>query len=292
MRSAEVVAGLMTARVLIEQGPRVMSLAVDGLGEMFGTTQMTLEGPWGPVPLVGGHRLWTAPERRASTYVPDTGVRLVEDSDGVRVVSEDKRLIVEKAMRVRSVHDSLVVDHVLVNHSENLLELAGWALTMIRLGGIAVMPAPSESDEMDADLQARFAVIFWSYTDLEDSRLDVSHEGVSLRVEGTQPIKVGIPNLRGWMAYLTDGFAFIKWVEVQDPNQRYADLGAGIQCFVGHGFGELETLGPLRVLEPEASLTHREVWEIHRIDQQRPSVFESLDALNLPQRHPLLDLNP
>lgn len=291
MRFAEIVAGPMTVRVLREQGPRIIGLTVDGLGELFGTTQMTLDGPWGPVPLVGGHRLWTAPERRATTYIPDTPVRLVEDADGVQVVSEDKRLTVGRAMHIRPVDDSLVIDHVLVNHSEISIELAGWALTMIRPGGTAVMPAPSQSADVDADLQARFSVILWPYTDLEDSRLDIAHEGVSLRVEGTKPIKAGISNLRGWIAYLTDGFAFIKWVTVQDPNGRYADLGAGIQTFVGHGFGEIETLGPLTVLDPGASLTHREVWEIHRIDQQRPSVFESLNALGLPERHRLLDLD-
>lgn len=153
------------------------------------------------------------------------------------------------------------------------------------------MPAPAQSTDLDADLQARFSVVLWPYTDLEDSRLDITHQGVSLRVEGTTPIKAGISNLRGLIAYVTDGFAFIKWVEFQEPNQRYADLGAGIQTFVGHGFGEIETLGPLTVLDPGASLTHREVWEVHRIDQQSPSTFDSLDALSLPERHPLLASN-
>jgi hypothetical protein len=282
----EVAAGSMTAQVLTQQGPRILGLVVDGIGQLLGRTQMVLEGPLGPVPVVGGHRLWSAPELRTTTYVPDTRVRISELTDGVKVVSDDSRLHIEKAIEVRAAGESLVIDHLLTNRSGHPIEVAVWAITMIRPGGTFLMPAPLRGLDEEG-LQARFSVILWPYTDMGDSRLKLSDDGVLMRVEGTKPIKAGTPNLRGWAAYLIDGIAFVKWTRRFDPNDRYADLGAGMQAFVGHGFGELETLGPLTALHSGASVTHREVWELHRVPQDS-SAFEALEALNLPEDHRLL----
>jgi hypothetical protein len=282
----EVVAGTMTSQILTGQGPRIVGLQVDGVGELLGSTPMVLEGPLGPMPLVGGHRLWSAPEVRTMTYVPDTRVRMSELTDGVRVVSDDSRLTIEKAIEVRAVGESLVIDHVLTNRSGHLIEVAVWAITMTRTGGTVLMPAPLTGLD-DEGLQARFSVILWPYTNTGDSRLKLSNDGVLVRVEGTKRIKAGTPNLRGWAAYLIDGIAFVKWTRRFEPAGRYADLGAGMQAFVGHGFGEFETLGPLTVLDPGDSVNHREVWEIHQLEQ-RLSEFDAMDSIDLPEVHPLL----
>lgn len=276
----------MTAQVLTKQGPRIVGLQVDGVGELLGSTPMVLEGPLGPMPLIGGHRLWSAPEVRTTTYVPDTSIRISNHGGGVQVVSDDVRLAVEKAMHVRPAEESLVIDHVLTNRSAHPIEVAAWAITMIRPGGTVLMPAPLRG--LDAEgLQARFSIILWPYADIGDSRLKLSNDGVLMRVEGTKPIKAGTPNLRGWAAYLIDGIAFVKWTRRFEPADRYADLGAGVQAFVGHGFGEFETLGPLTVLDPGDRVTHREVWQIHRLGQGL-SEFDAMDSFGLPEVHPLL----
>lgn len=285
-QTIDVAAGSMTAQVFTQQGPRIVGLVVDGTGELLGRTQVVLEGPLGPVPLVGGHRLWSAPELRTTTYVPDTRVRMSELTGGVKVVSDDSRLPIEKAIEVRAAGESLVIDHVLTNRSGHPIEVAVWAITMIRPGGTLLIPAPLTGLD-DEGLQARFSVILWPYTDIGDSRLKLSDDGVQMRVEGTKPIKAGTPSLRGWAAYLIDGIAFVKWTRRFDPAERYADLGAGVQAFVGHGFGEFETLGPLTVLDPGDGVAHREVWQIHKLGQSA-SKFEAMDSLGLPEVHPLL----
>lgn len=280
----------MTALVLHEKGPRIVSLQVEGHGELLAGTDVALDGPLGKVPLIGGHRLWSAPEVRAITYVPDTKVRIVTTADGIRVVSDDPRLTFEKTMHVRAIGESLVIDHVLSNRSADSIEAAGWAITMIRAGGTVVMPAPRTGLDEDG-LQARFALVTWPYTDLADKRLEVANDGVRVHIAGVPTLKVGVPNLRGWVVYVIDGLAFVKWTRRHDLRSRYADFGASIQTFVGHGFGEIETLGPLTFLEPGASLTHREVWHVYDLEADLPDLA-ALDLFKLPANHPLLDLNP
>lgn len=283
----EVVAGAMTAQISIRHGPRVVGLIVEGAGQLLGSTEMVLEGPLGPVPLIGGHRLWSAPENRTTTYVPDTPVAFSELKDGIMVVSDDSRLTIQKTIAVRALDETLVLDHVLANVGARSIDVAAWAITMVKAGGILVLPGPVAGLD-DEGLQAKFSVVFWPYTDLSDSRLHLSNRGTLLRVEGVEPIKIGLLNLRGWGAYLMEDVALVKWTRRFDDAARHVDLGAEIQAFVGHGFGELETLGPLTRLDPGASVRHREVWQTHRLEKGLPE-FDALDSLGLAEDHPLLD---
>ena len=257
----EVSAGPMRARILEESGPRIIGLEVEGFGDLMGATDVVLDGPLGPVALIGGHRLWSAPESRASTYVPDTPVRVTGVDGGVRVESDDSRLPLIKAIEVRALGEVLVIDHTLVNGSDQPMEAAAWGLTMVRPGGTVTITAPQVGLD-EAGLQARFAMVTWPYTDLNDPRLTFDHSGVELEATGSDPVKIGAVSLDGQVRYSVNGLTFIKRTEPYDPSLRYADLGAVIQTFVGHGFCEIETVGPLQLLAPGESVHHRETWEI------------------------------
>jgi hypothetical protein len=257
----EVSAGPMRARILEDTGPRIIGLEVEGFGELMGATDVILDGPLGPVALIGGHRLWSAPESRASTYVPDTAVRVSAIDGGVRVESDDPRLTLTKAIEVHALGDVLVVDHILVNGSDQPIEAAAWGLTMVRPGGTVRITAPHVGLD-EAGLQARFAMVTWPYTDLHDPRLTFDHSGVEVEATGDESVKVGAVSLDGQVRYSVDGLTFVKRTEPFDPSRRYADLGAVIQTYVGHGFCEIETVGPLHLLSPGEAVTHRETWEI------------------------------
>ncbi|HEY7564392.1 MAG TPA: hypothetical protein VIA81_05655 [Acidimicrobiia bacterium] len=261
----EVVAGPLRARLDGSLGPRISSLKVAGLGEMLGSTDFRLEGPQGPVPLLGGHRLWSAPETRNETYLPYTAVRIATSTTSVSAASDDPRLPFEKSLTVTAADDALVVDHLITNRTEKRRTVAAWAITMVPAGGEIVLPTP-EPVAVDADLQARLTMVLWEYTDVTDPRLRIRPEGIGLRVEGAKPIKVGVPNRQGWIAYRRAGHLLVKWTSVQVQAADYADLGASVQGFVGHGFGEIETLGPLHGLGPGESISHREVWQVLRTD--------------------------
>lgn len=257
----EVIAGPMRARILEETGPRIIGLQVEGFGELMGTTDVILDGPFGPVPLIGGHRLWSAPESPASTYVPDTPVRVSAIDGGVRAESDDPRLTLTKAIEVHALGDVLVVDHILVNGSNQPIEAAAWGLTMVRPGGTIRISAPQVGLD-EAGLQARFAMVTWPYTDLNDPRLTFDQSGVEVKATGNEVVKIGAVSLDGQVRYSLDGLTFVKRTEPFDPSRRYADMGAMIQAYVGNGFCEIETVGPLQLLSPGEAINHRETWEI------------------------------
>jgi hypothetical protein len=257
----EVVAGRMRASVLKETGPRIIGLEVEGFGELLGSTDVTVDGPLGPVPLIGGHRLWSAPEVRESTYVPDTRVTVTEVEGGVRVESDDPRLSLAKKMEVKAEGDKLVVEHSLTNATGQAIDTAAWAISMVRLGGKAVIGAPQVGLD-EAGLQARFAIVTWPYTDLGDPRFVFGDSAVEVLATGDDVFKIGAVSLDGRVSYTVDGVTLIKSIEPYDPSRLYADLGAVVQVYVGSGFCEIETIGPMRALAPAESVTHREVWEI------------------------------
>jgi hypothetical protein len=62
---------------------------------------------------------------------------------------------------------------------------------------------------------------------------------------------------------------FEKRAEAQ-PGRPYADRGAAVQVYICDDFCELETLGPLRTLEPDGEATHREHWSLRREEAGGP----------------------
>jgi hypothetical protein len=261
MPYVEVSAGPMRARILTESGPRIIGLDVEGLGELMGSTDVTVDGPLGAVPLIGGHRLWAAPETPENTYLPDTRVRTSSIEGGVRAESDDSRLMLAKAIEVTADGDRLVIDHTLVNRSSESREVAAWGLTMVRRGGRILIPAPEVGLD-ERGLQARFAVVTWPYTNMQDERFTFDDDGVAVTADGDVPFKIGVTSLQGLVTYEVGDISFHKRIEPFDPGQVHVDLGAVIQVYVGGGFCEIETLGPLRRLAPGDLITHREVWEI------------------------------
>jgi hypothetical protein len=187
-------------------------------------------------------------------------VRTSEVDGGVRVESNDPGQTLMKTMEVKASGSSLLVDHTLLNVSTEPIETAAWAITMIRLGGAVLIPVPAKGLD-EVGLQASFSLVTWPYTDPGDPRLTFDKSGARVSVEEGPTFKVGVSSLLGRVEYFLGDLRFTKTIEPYDPRERYADLGADIQVFVGSGFCEIETLGPLRNLEPGESVSHREMWE-------------------------------
>ena len=77
------------------------------------------------------------------------------------------------------------------------------------------------------------------------------------------PNKLGLAHREGWVGYQLEEFLFVKrfdWVE----GVRYPDGGMNFETFANEQFLEIESLGPLSVLEPGQSMSHRETWSLHR----------------------------
>ncbi|HEY4689491.1 MAG TPA: hypothetical protein VIK33_09280 [Anaerolineae bacterium] len=252
---------------LAEAGPRIVRMHAAGsennlLAEMPDMKWMT---PYGEYHVYGGHRLWHAPEVPWRTYVPDEeGLEIESLADGVRLRGSLERPTgLRKSIDVHLDRDQTRVTlvHRLVNEGTRAIECAPWAITQLPLGGVAILPQPS--GPLDADgLQPNRILVVWPYTHWNDPRLHLHDDFSLLHAEARSPaIKIGYSNRHGWIGYLRAGVFFRKRFE-PDADRPHPDFGSNVEVYCDDRVIELETLAPLRNLEPGQSVTHIETWDI------------------------------
>jgi hypothetical protein len=268
---------------LAEAGPRIVRLFVaesdeNQLAEM---PDIKWETPYGEYFVRGGHRLWHAPEAYPRSYIPDNnGLMVQETAAGVRLCQPaEADTGIRKSIEVRLHADkpALTLVHELRNDGLWPVELAPWAITQLRLGGVAVLPQQVESLDKDGLLPNRHLVL-WPYTHWRDPRLQVGDEYLLIQAQvQSAPCKVGCFNRRGWMGYLRQGVFFCKRFEPQ-TDRPHPDLGCNVEVYCNHRFVEMETLAPLCHLESGQSTIHVETWEFYT-GLDVPQTLEGVQAL-------------
>jgi len=243
--------------VTISTGPRILGLLVEGVNLFAVLPDATLDGPDGGFRFVGGHRLWVAPEVPSITYrADDRACSVTEVEDGILVEAPEDGAQLAKTISVRRASPGWIVDHVVRNASQRSITIAPWAITQLRTGGEAALPIAPHGKGPQADR----SLVLWPYTDLADPRIGLGRNEVRIDAAGSgPPLKLGAAPSDGRAGYRLGTHHFEKRIEV-DPKAAYADRGAAVQVFVCEEFCELETLGPLEVVPPGASVTHREHW--------------------------------
>lgn len=251
----------------INVGPRIISLRVNGgenlFAELFDETLAS-----GSYHLYGGHRLWYAPEDAKRTYIPDDDpVEVKEIEHGVQLVQTiEEETGIQKEMKIQLGEENAHVDveHILRNLSNDPVTLAPWAITMFKPGGVALLPQNTGRTQ-DNELRPNRAIALWPYTDIHSPFIKWGNEFVLIRSnlhEGQ--LKIGYPNMDGWMAYWRGETLFIKRSEYV-PHKRYYDFESSSECYCAPEYIELETLGPITELPPGESTSHKEIWETHQI---------------------------
>ena len=220
--------------------------------------------PYGDFHFRGGHRLWHAPESMPRTYAPDIGPLTITDlDDGVTLETPtEPETGIRKRIEIRLATDSpsLTLTHTLINDGLWTVELAPWAITQFRLGGIVILPLPTENVD-PAGLLPNRQLSFWSYASLSDPRLILRDEYTFFKAESASAFKVGYFNSHGWLAYWLDGVLFKKTFSVQ-KNTHHPDNDSNAEMFCNEDFVELESLAPIAQLAPGASVEHVETWEV------------------------------
>ena len=259
----EVELGRYRIRVATGFGPRVLGLNHGDGPEMFASLgpEVVIDRPdSGVYRFRGGHRLWASPEVPAITYAPDDEpCSVTKEAGGVSIVGPVDRAGLVKRMTLSRGPEGIVVEHDLSNAGATPLEVAPWAISQLRLGGVAIVPVSGESDEHR--LSASSTLVLWPYTDLADPRVTWDRGGLLVRAEAGPPFKVGTGPAPGRLGYLLDGHLFTKQVSSAGQG-HYPDRGAVGQFYLGDAFCELESVGPLTTLKQDEKVTHREVWEI------------------------------
>ena len=265
--------GTVEVLVTADVGPRIVGYGFVGetnvLGEALGGSKTTGLGEWRPI---GGHRFWVAPESLHATYYPDNEpVDVVEEADGsVRFTAPgERRTQVRKdvVVRLASTGADLEVRHRLTNLGVLPIELAPWAITVMRSGGVAIVPQEAYAPHGDETLLPARSMALWSYSDLSDPRFVFSRSSIRVRnVESAgAAIKLGVSNTLGWAGYAVDGYLFVKRFGYE-ADATYPDRGCNNEVFTAGGYMELESLAPIRRLEPGASAEHVEHWSLHQLE--------------------------
>lgn len=245
-------------------GPRIVRLIPKSLGEnlLAETPEYELPSPYGPYHLWGGHRLWHAPESSKRTYVPDdAGLECRAVQGGLRLRYDEPYTGIRKEILVK-LHPwapDVQLYHKLTNTGLWPVQLAPWAITQLRAGGIAILPQNTE--ELDPDgLQANREVVMWQYSRWDDPRLRLGHETIEIETQPiAAPFKLGYFNRAGWLEYVYKGISFRKEFTPQ-PGQLHVDFGCNTEIYTNDRHIELETLGPLVTLETGESVDHFERW--------------------------------
>ncbi|MCA9875708.1 MAG: hypothetical protein KC441_18685 [Anaerolineales bacterium] len=253
---------------LAEAGPRLVRLFAAGSDQniLAEAPETFWETPYGRFYIRGGHRLWHAPEKMARTYIPDNdGLVVTELPEGVRLEApQEPDTAVHKTMTIHLHADrpALTIEHTLLNGGVWPVELAPWAITQVRLGGTAVFP--QQVGQLDEDgLLPNRQLTLWPYTRLNDARLHLDDDYILVGPDvDAQAFKIGCFNRHGWLAYFLDDVLFVKRFPVRE-DQLYPDFGCNAEIYANDKFMELESLGPLTLLQPGQSVSHSETWEVH-----------------------------
>jgi hypothetical protein len=257
--------GRVRLAVTTGRGPRVVSFGPEGGRNLFAETpEFALESPYGELRLLGGHRLWTAPEILERTYWPDDQTVMVEElTDGARFITEPDGVGIVKELTLTLAADEarVTAGHTLRNAGDTAVELAPWALTMVPLGGVTLLPQPQGNVDARGLLPNRYLTL-WPYSDPTDPRLVWGNRIMLVRGEPGPANKLGYRNAHGWLAHWLDGVLFTKEY-APHPDAAHPDNGCNAECYLNDSFMEVESLGPLTTLEPGQSVTHEEVWRLH-----------------------------
>ena len=238
----------------------------------------------------GGHRLWVAPEQPLSKAL---------DNAPVEIKAEDLRMLIRQPTEPESGMEKEIeivlarkgtgvkVRHRVINRNPWPVRFAPWALSVMRPGGTAIAALPPRFRH-DERLLPTNPLVMWGYTDFSDPRWRFTRAFVLLRQDpgATAPQKTGLFAEDAVAAYSINDELFVKRARA-DACEEYPDYGCSVEIFTNRNMLEIETLGPLRVVEPGAAAEHTEEWSLHRVpnlasatDDQLAEVFAGLPPLS------------
>lgn len=236
--------------------------------------------------LYGGHRLWHAPEHAVRTYFPDNYMVNVRPYPKFLRVTQltEPTTGIQKEMDIRLDPETshVQVTHRLTNNNLWEIELAVWGLSVMDVGGVAILPLPPRG-EHPRDMLPSSGLVLWPYTNLSDPRWTFGQRYILFRQNPRWPLpqKIGALVPDGWIAYARAGHLFVKKFEFF-PDAIYPDLGSAIELFNRVEMAEMETLSPQVILAPGDSVEHAEDWYLFK-DVPQPETEADVEKNVVPK---------
>ena len=252
--------------VTLDIGPRIMHFSVlNGKNILEDNVTISEKLPDGENwRIYGGHRVWHSPEAFPRSYMHD-GVPLEKYEKTDNGISMYQRM--EPWVQIqKSIHVELFVYRVrvtnrLYNRGAWPIEMAVWSLTVGSRGGMEVCPVV----QRNTGLLPNTHYVLWPYSKLNDERVYWGQEYIIVDndPENKTAFKFGYPNEYGWTAYFNHKMCFIKKYR-HDMEGNYPDNGCSWETYSSFWGTELESLSPLKIVQPETSIEHEDEWFIFK----------------------------
>jgi hypothetical protein len=262
--------------VTLDIGPRILSYRLangkNAFKEYADQMGKAGEDEW---KIRGGHRLWCGPEDHTRTYALDNEpVTYEEAGPGIIKVrpkpDTDYGVQKEIEIKVPTSGTGVTLVHRITNIGEKGTVLAPWSISVMAPGGVEIIPLPPKrphpgspkNARSPADYAADQIMVVWPYLDFQDPRWHFGSKFITLRQDPNRgPTKLGLAHKTGGVGYLNAGTLFVKRFEFAE-DKPYPDAGVNFETFTNEDMLELETLGPITVLEPGKTVEHTERWEL------------------------------
>lgn len=248
-------------------GIRILSLRLRNGKNLFAELpEFRLEHPSRKgVNLLGGHRLWHAPQCVERTHLPDDQpVEIHPSKQGIEIVQPtEPQTGIQKKIKI-SLPDnspSLVVEHSLKNNGLWNVETALWAITMLKPGGVAILPQNTHKTDKAGVVPNR-NIVLWPFTNIASPNILWGNQYILVKTNlHNEQMKLGYANFRQWLAYHIDNTLFVKKASFY-PEKEYFDMLSSSHFYAQDEFSELETLSHKQVICPGSEITHTEEWHI------------------------------
>jgi len=214
--------------------------------------------------IYGGHRLWVSPQSDPQTYYPDNNKVTYEEKNGIVLFESE----VEKWNNIKKVIEisldekgtEVKLKHKIYNLGAWPIELAPWSVSVVRGGGLEVIPVPKNV----TDPLENILIKFWSCSKLNDPRFKMEEDYLLLRQDNKidDDFKVGINNLYGWAGYYESGTVFIKYNEYD-----FDKLTANYETYANKNYLEMESVGKYTKIMPEKFAELDEKWRLFKTDK-------------------------
>ena len=233
----------------------------------------------------GGIRFWHGPEASPRCYYPDNNpVQYSWDKNTLKLSQEAEKTTgikkeIEISLGEKDNHVKMV--YRLINNNLWDIELAPWAFAVMAEGTMAILPQEPFQSWEENFLPVR-PLTLWAYTKMQDPRWHWGDKYIRLSQDPKSHSrqKIGVLNTAGWIAGYKNGEVFIKRYGC-DQDFIYPDFGCNTEIYTDPDILELETLGPMVILEPEAEIEYVEdlFYFKQKIDNTEQSIEENLIPL-------------
>jgi hypothetical protein len=282
--------------VTLEVGPRIISYRLlDGENIFFEDTQRLLYlntvemdeifykgATWYGL---GGHRLWRSPESYSTYYPEEHPIKYDVTNDVftfIQPVQEENE--VELSIVLQFLNESdLKFEGTITNKSKDKKQIASWSLSMCKGPGLEIVKLPNN----ETGFLPQRSYSLWGFgAKNKDPRAFYGNDYFALRMElgNMNAYKVGMMINEGKILYLSGKNAYVKRFNRLD-NEIYPDNNVNYETYTKHLFMELETLSPLKELQPNESVTQTEVWSLYKLVDKIPTSFDEQELGRLFEKY-------